>query len=117
MTYSIGITYAGTTHSIDYENIDDVLNIINGLATHYGQDNLVAISDDPFVAIKFKDIEQITVLGVSRTELREYAQYKMAKEQAEKMAAYQSQVTQGSQLNYPNTSGLDQCESANSRLL
>lgn len=114
MTYSIGIIYAGTIHSTEYKSLDDVLNIINGLATHYGQDNLVAISDDPFVAMKFKDIEQITVLGISRTELRKYAQDKTAKDQAEKMAAYQAQ---GSHINYPNIVGLAQCESANNHLI
>lgn len=109
MAYTIGIVYTGTTHSTDYENLDDVLNIISGLSTNYGQDNLVVISDDPFVAIKFKDIEQITVLGISRIELRKYAQEKTEKLQIDKMAAYQAQVSQGiqgqigSDLNIPHS--------------
>lgn len=117
MAYTIGIVYAGTTYSTDYESLDDVLDIINGLSTYYGQDNLVAISDDPFVAIKFKDIEQITVLGISRTELRKYAQEKMAKQRAEQMVGYRAQAERGFQLNYLSAVGLNQRESANSQLL
>lgn len=98
MTYNISITSNGETFSVEYDNIDDVYQVVNGLGGYYGNDNLVAVSDLPFIAVKFKDIQKLSVSGISRSDLRKYAQDKMAKEQAEKMSAYQAQIGSGAAL-------------------
>lgn len=108
MAYKVSITAKGEAFSTDYENIDDLYQTVNSLAGHYGDYNLVAASDTPFVAVKFKDIEKVEVSGISRTELRTYALEKAKKDYAEKVAAqaqYASLPHVGAQMACESTSG------------
>jgi hypothetical protein len=88
---------------------------VNTLGGYYGNDNLVAVSDSPFIAVKFKDIQKLSVSGISRSDLRKYAQEKLAKDQAEKMAAYQAQTSQGNAIGAGLAANLG--ESSGSRLI
>lgn len=73
MTYNISIMHHGETFSTDYDNLEDVYQVVNLLGGYFGNDNLVPISDNPFIAIKFKDIEKLIITGISRSDLRKYA--------------------------------------------
>lgn len=115
MTYNVSITFKDETFSTDYENIEDVYQVVNILGSYYGNDTLVAVSDNPFTAIKFKDIEKLAITGISRSDLRKYGQEKMAKEQAEKMAEYRAQAMQDNAIGTGLAANL--CQSSGSRLI
>lgn len=117
MPYKVSITTATDTHTQDFTNLDDVYQVINSLGSFYGDNQLVPISNEPFVAVKFKDITKLVVTGVSRTQLLKYAQSKREQEQAEKMAAYQAQMASGAAIagNANLAQGL--CETSGSRLI
>ena len=116
MTYKISITTGAETISQDFTNLDEVYQVINALGNFYGENQFVPISNEPFVAVKYKDITKLVVTGVSRSQLLKYAQAKREQEQAEKMAADQSQMAAGSIGQNANlATGL--CESSGSRLI
>jgi hypothetical protein len=117
MAYNVKITFKGEDFSTDYETLDEVYNVVNSLGGYYGNDNLVAVSESPFIAIKFKDIEKLQVSGVTRAELRKFAVDKLAKLQAEKMAAYEAQAVQGNSLSSSQTLNSALYESSSARLI
>lgn len=118
MTYKVSITTATDTLTQDFTNLDDVYQVINSLGSFYGDNQLVPISNEPFVAVKFKDITKLVVTGVSRTQLLKYAQSKREQEQAEKMAAYQAQYAQqGNAMPLGGAIAGNLCESSGSRLI
>lgn len=118
MSYNVTITFKGEDFTVTYDNLDEVYQAVNNLGGYYGNDNLVAVSDDPFIAVKFKDIDKLSITGISRTALRKYAAEKVVKLQAEKMAAYEAQVIQGNSLGSAQGLNFSLCaESSGARLI